>query len=91
MILTDQKFSWGINTVLELNIVDYLLLAVCTVVLFIVSFIQEKNPDTSLRVMLDQKPFLVRYFALLIGITMIVIFGIYGPRYDAADFVYMQF
>ena len=91
MILTDQKFSWGINTALELNIVDYLLLAVCTVVLFIVSFIQEKNPDTSLRVMLDQKPFLVRYFALLIGITMIVLFGIYGPRYDAADFVYMQF
>lgn len=92
MILTNQSISWSIpRTALGLDIVDYTILFVCTIVLFVVSFIQEKHQDTSLRIMLDEKPFLVRYFMLLIGITMIMIFGVYGPRFNPADFVYMQF
>jgi len=91
-ILTDQHISWHIpRAVLELNIVDYILLIICTLVLFAVSFVQEKHPDKSLRVMFDNKPFLVRYLLLLIGITMIMHFGIYGPLFDPAAFVYMQF
>lgn len=92
MILTEQSITWRISkTALGLNIVDYLLLLVSTLVLLTVSLIQEKHPDTTLRAMLDEKPFFVRYLLLLIGVAMIVIFGIYGPGYDAAAFVYMQF
>ena len=40
--------------------------------------------------MLDEKPFLVRYLVLLVGLAMLIIFGIYGPGFDAAAFVYMQ-
>ena len=92
MILTDQRITWSIpKTALGLHIVDYLLLLVCTLVLLVVSLIQEKHPDTTLRVMLDEKPFLIRYLVLLAGLAMLIIFGIYGPGYDAAAFVYMQF
>ena len=91
-ILTDQHFSWSIPRVaLGIDIVDYIILLACTLVLFAVSFMQEKHPDKMLRAMLDEKPFLVRYVLLLIGISMIMIFGVYGPRFNPADFVYMQF
>ena len=92
MILTDQRITWSIpKTALGLHIVDYLLLLVCTFVLLAVSLMQEKHSDTTLRVMLDEKPFLIRYLVLLAGLAMLIIFGIYGPGYDAAAFVYMQF
>jgi D-alanyl-lipoteichoic acid acyltransferase DltB (MBOAT superfamily) len=93
MMLTNQNFSrgWTEINALGLALKDYLLLAVCTVVVFAVSLIQENHPDTTLRTMLDQKPFVVRYVLLLIGIMAILVFGIYGPGYDPADFVYMQF
>ena len=93
MMLTEQDLSRFIAEVsqLGLNVVDYILLIVCTFVLFTVSLIQEKHPDTTMRIMLDEKPFLVRYLALLIGFAMLMVFGIYGPGYDVAAFVYMQF
>jgi hypothetical protein len=93
MMLTGQSFSrgWAEINVLGLSKKDYLLLAICTVVVFIISCVQEKHPNESLRVMLDRKPFLVRYVLLLVGIMSLLIFGIYGPGYDPADFVYMQF
>lgn len=93
MMLTDQNFSrgWVEINALGLGKKDYLVLAGCTMVVFIVSAIQEKCANESLRVMLDQKPFFVRYILLLVGIIVLLVFGIYGPGYNPADFVYMQF
>ena len=93
MILTDQNLLRGFNEImtLGLDIFDYMILVVSSLVLLAVSLIQEKHPDTTLRVMLDEKPFLVRYLLLLIGITVLITFSIYGPGYDPAAFVYMQF
>jgi len=76
---------------LELSKKDYLILILGTCVMFVVSLIQEKNPDTSLRRLLDQKPFILRYILILIGILVLLVFGIYGPGFDPAEFVYMQF
>ena len=59
--------------------------------LLCVSLVQERNSGRSLRVMLDEKPFIIRYVLLLVGILYILVFGIYGPGYDPAEFVYMQF
>ena len=60
-------------------------------VLFAVSFIQEKNSTVTLRQILDQKHFLVRYLLILIGILSLLVFGIYGPNFEPSAFVYMQF
>ena len=41
--------------------------------------------------MIDRKPFAVRWLTVYAAIMVIIIFGIYGSGYNAADFVYMQF
>lgn len=93
MMLAGQDLSRGMAeiTALGLSMTDYLILAVCTVLLFIVSAVQEKHPGKSLRVMLDSRPFAVRYLLLAAGVMFLLVFGVYGPGYDPADFVYMQF
>ena len=93
MMLAGQDVARGLSEIgaLGLSAADYALLGVCTLVLLGVSAIQEKHAGASLRVMLDQKPFLLRYALLVAGTLFLLIFGIYGPGYDPADFVYMQF
>lgn len=75
----------------ELTKKDYLVLILGVVVMFVVSLIQERNPDDSLRRMLDRKPFILRYLLILVGIIVLLVFGIYGPGFNPAEFVYMQF
>lgn len=92
-ILTNQNLSQArkqLNS-LKLNGAAYKLLAVCTCILLAVSVIQERNSGDTIRNMLDRRPFFARYLVLLAGIMIILIFGIYGPEYDASAFVYMQF
>ena len=90
----DQSFWRGkteILTKLGLTWKDYLLLIACAFVILIISIIQERHADTDLRHMLDKKPFILRFLVLFICVIAVIIFGIYGSGYAAADFVYMQF
>ena len=41
--------------------------------------------------MLDKKTFLLRWIIIYVGIMAIIVLGTYGPGYNPADFVYMQF
>ena len=93
MMLLHQDISRGMAEIgaLGLSSADYLILLAGTAVLFAVSVVQERHPTASLRVMLESKPMIVRHALLLGCILSILIFGIYGPGYDPADFVYMQF
>lgn len=61
------------------------------IVLFVISFIKEKHDNISFRDILFQKSFILRYILILLLITFILTCGIYGPGYNAADFVYAQF
>lgn len=92
-ILLDQDWAAGLAQYAELGLDawDYGLLAVCTGILFVTSLIQERNDGTTIRAILDRKPFLLRFAVILAGIMMILVFGIYGPEFAAAEFVYMQF
>ena len=76
---------------LELNKYDYLIILAGMMVLFSVSLVQERNSDTTLRHILDRKPFFVRYLLILLAILVLLVFGIYGAGYDPAAFVYMHF
>lgn len=93
LMITDQSFSTGFAEIdtLGLGTADYLLLMVCTVFLFLVSLVQEIHNHTTIRQMLDEKHFAVRYVFLLTGILVLLVFGIYGPGFDPTAFVYMQF
>ena len=92
-ILFDQQLGIGYWQImgLDVHILHYASLLLCTCFLVCVSLIQERHSDTSLRVMLDRKPFAVRYALLFVGIMYILVFGVYGPGFDPAEFVYMQF
>ena len=79
-----QIFALGINEF------DLIVLIFGLLVLFAVSLIQEKS-GKSLRVMIDRKPFIVECVCIIVGVLLIASFGVYGPEYNPADFVYAQF
>ena len=70
---------------------EYLLLLLSGLLLFAVGLIHERNPQTSIRAMLDQKPFAVRWLVIFLAAAAVLVFGAYGPGYTAAEFAYVQF
>ena len=93
-ILTDQRLFAGREEIFEklgLGAHDYNLLILCTLLLYIVGVIRERNPNTPLRELLDQRLFITRWLLIFLCIVSILVFGIYGPGYSAAEFAYMQF
>ena len=90
---TDQNFVQAFDELQGLGLIlpDVIVIAIATVFLFIISLIQERHADTNIRTMLDSKPFILRFILIYLGVMAVIIFGIYGSGYSAADFVYMQF
>ena len=70
---------------------DYILLMISTIFIFFVSLKQEKNPDKTMRQMLETDYQKKQWIILMLGLLALAIFGVYGPGYNASDFVYMQF
>ena len=93
LILTNQNAAAAklqIGT-LGLGKKDFIVIVIGIIVIFTVSVIQERHPDTTIRAMLDKKPFALRFILIFLGIMSVIVFGIYGSGYNPADFVYMQF
>ena len=78
-------------SVSQATYLDCALVAVCVLIVFIVSIFHENNEGVMLREVIDKKKTIVEWVALFVGILVILLFGIYGPGYDPADFVYKQF
>lgn len=93
MSLFDQNIRAGIEQICNLGVgkKDYVILLVGMFIVFAVSVVQERNSQTSLRVILDKRPLILRWSLTVVCIITILIFGIYGPGYNPAEFVYMQF
>ena len=93
LIFTDQNLRVGYGEISELglNKVALIFLAVSAVFIFIVSAIQERNDKTTIRAMLDKKPAIIRWGVVYIGIMAVLVLGVYGSGFNAADFVYAQF
>lgn len=91
-IVLDHNVKQSIVDMLNIGLskFDLKILAVSCILLFGVSVVQEKK-NMSIRLLLDRKHFWLRYALTLIGITIVLTFGIYGPGYDAYAFVYAQF
>lgn len=78
-------------TACGLTVADYGVVIAGAVLIFCVSLIQERHADTTMRELLAVKHPRCQWVVLMIGLLAIAVFGVYGPGYDAADFVYMQF
>lgn len=91
---TNQNIPQMVSQFAEMNVLsnkDYVIIALGAVLMLIVSIIQEKHPKTTVRAMFEKKPFAIRWIAIYASVMIIIVFGIYGSGYNAADFVYMQF
>lgn len=93
LFFTDHDLRTGFQQIggMGLCVPEYLLLLAGTVFLYFVGRVQERNGSMTIREMLDRKPFYVRWLVIYLGVILLVIFGVYGPGYDPAEFVYMQF
>ena len=69
--------------------VEWTLLIVSLVVLFVVNLLQEKN--VSIGQLVVKQSFLARIALYVLGIGCILVFGVYGVAYDASQFLYFQF
>ena len=91
-VATDLRLSQlTADTLLTLGATaaDYGLLAVCTVLLFAVSVVQERGVVVSQWVSRRCLP--VRWLVLLAGFLSVLVFGMYGSGFSEAAFIYYQF
>ena len=88
--------TWNWNTLgngtllhLGINRADYVILALGTILMFIVSMIARSG---SVRDKMEKKiPFAGRWAIFTVLLLIIVVFGAYGLGYDASQFIYNQF
>ena len=93
-IVTGQDFReayYQIRDYLGLLEVDYIILACGVLVMLAVSIVRERHPDRSLRLMLDDGPYLLRGGLCFFCLAAVLVFGMYGWVYTGTSFVYMQF
>lgn len=79
------------ETVTDLGLypADFIILAVCMIVWFAISFIEEtKEP---VRELLSRRSYALRWTLMLILLAAVLMLGIYGPGYDASAFIYRGF
>ena len=94
LFFTNQNLKLGYSQISDLGLgkKDYLVVLIGGLIIFIASIIQERAKNgMDIRHMLDRKPFILRFALLFVALISIVVFGIYGSGYSAADFVYAQF
>ena len=68
---------------------DFWVLCFSIIILFIVSFMQERG--IKIREQLSKQNLIFRWIIYWIAIFGILTFGIYGPEYDATQFIYFGF
>ena len=82
-LLFDQSlFTYGLTAS------QWIVIVVGLLIVWVISSIQEKR---SVRVLLAEQNIVFRWAVIYLAIFAILIFGIYGPGYDASAFVYMQY
>lgn len=74
---------------LGLEVIEWHVLAVALLIVLVVSIINEKKGDV--RDVIARQNIVIRWSIFYIIILMVVVFGNYGPGYDAADFIYQAF
>lgn len=69
--------------------IDFAIIFIYLIVLFVIGYLEEKGKNVIDSIVLGCG--IKKYIVYYILIVMIIIFGIYGPGYNASDFIYGQF
>lgn len=83
----DSLYSYGLSAK-QLHVLLY-----ATIVLVVVSILQEllRKKGTYLRETIAGQNVVFRYLLCFGALMIILIFGMYGPGYNAGDFIYMKY
>lgn len=89
--MTGRMFTTSGSGILDfgMNKIDFLILLIGLIVMFIVSYINEKGKDTYH--LINNSNLVVKYAIYVVIIVAIIVLGIYGSEYKASDFIYGQF
>ena len=87
LFLTGADGSLGLYT-LGLDVAEFWLAVVCILILAIADIVKEKRP---IRPMITCLPLVPRWILYFVFLYVILIFGAYGPGFDASAFIYFQF
>ncbi len=79
----------GSLTELGLDTANWFVLVAAILVLMFVDYIHEKN--ISIREVISEQYIVFRWIIYIAAILIVLIFGIWGPAYDSASFIYEQF
>ncbi len=82
-------FAFGEQMIQVGDFKAYLPALLGCVLLFVVSFVEEKGH--SVRELVNAKPMLVRVLIMSLGTMAIILFGAYGIGYDASNFIYSNY
>ena len=93
LMLTDQSRSVFFEQLPALGMQknECLVVAVCSLLLLYISIRLEKTALDTPAELLERRSGIIQWIALFGFIMLILLFGSYGPAYDPAEFVYMQF
>ena len=81
-LFNGKLFEYGMDRA------NFIIAVLSLAVLFIIAMIQRKG---SVRSALEAQPLVLRWSLIIAGIAAVVFFGIYGPGFDASQFIYFQF
>lgn len=84
-----QTLSVGSKNGLGLDILDYIILILGTILILIVGIVQEKG--IHIRERISKLPFAVKFIIYMLSILIVIILGAYGEHYGAVDLLYANF
>ena len=84
-VLFDQSL-YGLG----LNQVEMYILFIALVILFLIDLIRYKR-NITLDVFLERQCLWFRWMTVLFMLFFVIIYGVYGPNFDAKQFIYFQF
>jgi len=93
LMITDQNKAAFFEQLPALGLVktECLVVAVCSLLLLYISIRLEQTSLDTPAELLEKRCGLIQWIAFFGLIMIILLFGSYGPAYDPAEFVYMQF
>ncbi len=87
LFLIGTDGSMGLYT-LGLDVAEFWLAMASILLLIVVDIVKEKRP---IRPMITRLPVVPRWIFYFVSVYVILIFGAYGPGFDASAFIYFQF
>lgn len=82
-LFNNELLNYGLDQI------NFIIISLSLLTQFVVSWLQRDG--NSLRSKIEIQPLVLRWSLILAAMAIVVFFGIYGPGFDASQFIYFQF